>query len=122
MSRMLVLWLMGASSALGQSVRLESIAPHATDAAITSWNSPHVAAIDTARPHAPVLFLYLHGQGGSGGGAQELLKVAAGEGLFVVGLTYPNDWTPFTYCSSSNSDCYENLRREILDGVDRSPS
>jgi pimeloyl-ACP methyl ester carboxylesterase len=110
-----------APAALGQSIRVEQITPHATDAAITQWNPAHVAMLDTSRAARPVLFLYLHGQGGSGGGAQELLRVAAGEGLFTVGLTYPNDWTPFTYCNGSNSDCYENLRREILDGVDRSP-
>src|SRR6185436_10768105 len=38
-------------SAMAQSIRLESIAPHTTDAAIISWNSPHIAALDTAQAH-----------------------------------------------------------------------
>jgi hypothetical protein len=113
--------LFGASAAVGQTVRLEQVLPHATDPAMTQWTAAHIAALDTSRAARPALFLYLHGQGGTGGGAQELLRVAAGEGLFAVGLTYPNDWTPFQYCASSTSDCYENIRREILDGVDRSP-
>jgi hypothetical protein len=108
-----------AAPALAQNIRVESIPPAATDPLITQWTTPHVAALDTSRPHLDVLFVYLHGLGGAPGGASDLIRTAASEGLYAVGITYPNDWVPFQLCATS--ECYENLRREILDGVDHSP-
>ncbi len=115
-------WAIASSIATAQAVRTESISPTATDAAITQWTSPHYVAFDTAATPRGLLFVYMHGQGGAGGGASELLKTAASERFHAVGITYPNDWAPFSFCSSgTDADCYENLRREILDGTDRSP-
>jgi len=117
----LVLSIVG-SSAFAQSLRVESILPSTTDLAITSWNAPHVAAFDPIVDQRGQLFVYLHGQGGTAGGSTELIKTAAALGYHAVGITYPNDWGPFALCNSStDSQCAENLRREIVEGVDYSP-
>jgi acetyl esterase/lipase len=110
------------AAANAQSLRVESILPSVTDPAITSWNSPHVVAFDPVADLRGELFVYLHGQGGTPGGATELIRSAAELGYHAVGLTYPNDWSPFILCNASaDPACAENVRREILDGVDRSP-
>lgn len=111
-----------AGSASAQSIRLESILPSATDPAITSWNSAHIAALDTLADPRTELFLYLHGQGGTPGTALDLIKAAAELGYHAIGITYPNDWSPFNLCSGgADPNCPENVRREILEGVDHSP-
>lgn len=104
-------------------VRLENVTPITTDPAISGWFGAHGTAFDPVADQRGELLVYLHGQGGTGTGASELLKTAARAGYHVVGLTYPNDWSPFNFCSGGGDpDCAEKIRREILDGVDRSPS
>lgn len=104
-----------------QSLRTEVVLPRDTDPDITGWLGAHFVAVDNSVPARNRLFVYLHGQGGTGGGATELVRSAAQLGLHAVGLTYPNDWSPFNLCSGgSDPNCAENLRREIIDGVDRS--
>jgi hypothetical protein len=101
-------------------VRTENILPQSTDPAIDGWLGAHSVAFSPSIAHRNLLFLYLHGQGGSGTGASGLLKTAAEEGFHAVGLTYPNDWSPFNLCAGDPS-CPENLRSEIIDGTDRTP-
>ncbi len=111
-----------AGAALGQTLRTEQVTPQSTDPAITGWLSPHFAALATDRPHRGLLFLYMHGQGGNGSGATELVKTAAEEGFHAVGVTYACDWSPFTLCQGSGDpDCPEKVRRETLEGADYSP-
>lgn len=108
-----------AAAARGQGVRLELIAPAATEPAISGWTASHAAALETGGGDLRGrLLVYLHGQGGTGNGARDLLRTAAEEGFHAVGLTYPNDVSPFNACGGDRA-CPENLRREILDGVDR---
>src|SRR5262245_51345650 len=103
-------------------LRTENISPQSTDPAITQWLSPHYVVVDTAATPRNQLFVFMHGQSGVPASCSELIETAAMERYHAVGVTYPNDWTPFTFCSNgSDPDCYENLRREILDGIDRSP-
>lgn len=110
------------AAANAQSLRVESILPSTTDPAITSWNAAHVVAIDTIADQRGELFIYLHGQGGTPGGATELITSAAELGYHAIGLTYANDWSPFILCNASTDPaCAENVRREILEGVDHSP-
>jgi acetyl esterase/lipase len=104
-------------------VRTETVTPVSTDPAITGWTAAHGVAYSTAvvHPNPGKLFIYMHGQGGAGSGAMELLKTAAEEGYFAIGVTYPNDWQPFNLCTGSGDvDCAEKIRREIIDGTDRS--
>jgi len=102
-----------------QMVRTETVAPVAANPAVSGWLASHLVAYAPDITQRNQLFLFLHGMGGSGGAASELVKTAAGLGFHAVGLTYPNDWSPFNLCSG-NPNCPEAIRREILDGVDRS--
>jgi len=108
------------SAAVAQTVRTESVLPVSTDPAITGWFGAHYVAYATDITHRNQLFVYIHGQGGTGAGATELVKSAAELGFHAVGLTYPNDWSPFIVCGT-DAACPENLRREIIDGTDRTP-
>lgn len=110
------------AAANAQTLRVDSIFPSTTDPAITAWNAAHVVAIDTIADQRGELFIYLHGQGGTPGGATELITSAAELGYHAIGLTYANDWSPFVVCNASTDPaCAENIRREILEGVDHSP-
>lgn len=114
---------LASSPAVAQTVRIELISPLATDPQITGWTANHAVAYSTDLPPAQrqgKLCLFLHGLGGTGAGAQELLRTAARAGYHAVGLTYANDWAPITLCSN-DSACAERVRREIVEGVDHSP-
>lgn len=109
------------ANATGQPVRVESVLPASTDSAINGWLGAHSVAFSAETDQRGQLFVYLHGQGSTGTGANELLRTAAHAGYHAIGLTYPNDWSPFNLCSgSTDPSCAENARREIIDGVDRS--
>ena len=104
-----------------QTLRTESILPAATDQAIDQALGPHYVAYGLDVAHRGRLFVYLHGLGGVASGATELIKTAAELGFHAVGITYVNEVVPFASCGTVSSQCYEDLRREMLDGVDRSP-
>jgi hypothetical protein len=123
--RALLLALSGLSAAAGmirgQTLRIETVSPQATDPAITQWLSPHYVILDTSASLRNQLFVFMHGLNGSPGSATELLKTAGMERYHVVGITYPNDWVPFNYCADGGDpDCYENLPLEIIEGTDHS--
>ncbi|MFM8732670.1 MAG: BPSS1187 family protein, partial [Phycisphaerales bacterium] len=103
-----------------QTVRTESVAPVAANPAASGWFAPHLVAFAPDVTQRNQLFVFLHGMGGNGSGASALVRSAAELGFHAVGLTYPNDWSPFNLCSG-DPNCPEAIRREILDGVDRSP-
>ncbi|MCX5692056.1 MAG: alpha/beta hydrolase, partial [Planctomycetota bacterium] len=104
-----------------QAVRTENVLPASTDPAISGWFGAHVAAFAPTAATRDRLFVYLHGQGGTAGSATELVNSAAEVGFHAVGLTYANDWSPFNVCGGDPA-CPEALRREIVDGVDRTPT
>jgi acetyl esterase/lipase len=114
--------LTGAAASQAQPVRVETIIPTVTDPAISAWNTPHVAAFEPLADQRGQLFIFLHGQGGAPANATELIKAAARLGYHAIGLSYPNDWSPFILCNASTDpNCAENLRREILEGINYSP-
>ena len=118
-----VCWIavgVAAHQSAAQAVRTETVLPASTDPAISGWFGAHFAAFAPTAATRDRLFVYLHGQGGTAGGATELVKSAAEVGFHAVGLTYPNDWSPFNVCGGDPA-CPEALRREIVDGVDRTP-
>jgi hypothetical protein len=101
-------------------VRTETVAPNVANPAVSGWLAPHLVAFAPCATQRNQLFLFLHGLGGTGTGASGLVTSAAELGFHAVGLTYPNDWTPFNLCSG-NPKCPEAVRREIVEGVDHSP-
>lgn len=110
-----------ATPANAQALREQSIAPQSTDPQISSWTANHAVVIHTdPAARRGELCLFLHGLGGTGQGARDLLRTAGELGYHALGLTYPNDWSPFVVCAGDPA-CPEALRREIVDGVDRTP-
>lgn len=99
---------------------LHQVPPHATDDAIqTRWLSDHYVWLDTAAHHRKRLFVHMPGTLNTPSSFQLVAQEAARLGYHVIVLTYPNDWE-ITICKADPS-CQENLRMEVIDGIDRSP-
>jgi hypothetical protein len=94
-----------------------------TDQEIDEWLQPHVIEIDrTVQPH-DLLVVHFPGSFDVPANSKLILQHAARRGYPAIGLRYPNSWTVNSLCSSSTDpDCFEKVRMEILDGIDRSDS
>jgi pimeloyl-ACP methyl ester carboxylesterase len=109
------------AGAFGQTVREESIPPVATDPAITIALSPHRVAFAPDVPHRDLLFIYLHGAGGTAGSGTDVVQTAAERGFHAIGITYYMDVLPPQICPGGDFACYRAVRREILEGIDYTP-
>lgn len=115
-----LLWITVASLAAQPVTRF--IDPAVTDSAIDQWLEPHLVSYDPSIPHRQQLFVFLPGSFGQPRHYQQLLRMAARLGLYVIGLRYPNSWTVYSLCSESpDSACHFKVRFEIVEGVDLSP-
>ena len=117
-------WVLAAAAVLvvGGCLQETRVRPSATDPAITTFDTSHVVVRDPAVPARGRLFVFLPGSFGTPRGDEDVVREAARAGLHAVGLTYPNGWTVHALCAAvpEDPDCEEHVRREILDGVDRS--
>ena len=96
------------------------IDPADTDQEIDEWLQSHVVEIDRAVPAEDVLLLHFPGSFDIPTNSKLILQHAARRGYPAIGLRYPNSWTVNSLCrSSTDSECFEKVRLEILDGVDR---
>lgn len=96
------------------------VKPSDTDAAIQGqWLSEHYVWLDPAASGGNKLFVHMPGTKNTPSSFQRLAKEAARLGYHVIVLTYPNDWE-ITICNA-DPICEENVRLEVIDGVDRSP-
>lgn len=102
---------------------IKRIRPSDTDPQISTFNedsnyvylNPSVAAKN-------ILLVHLPGSFGEPKRATLFGSLAADLGFHSIGLMYPNAPTVGSFCTNSNDpDCFENVRREIVDGVDYSP-
>jgi hypothetical protein len=108
------------ATAAAQAQNEYFVTPSSTDAAISGWNDPHVVEIDRSAAQNRILFVHLVGSFGTPDSSKLILRQAARGGDRAIGLTYPNSWTVDSLCdSSSDPDCYEKVRLEIIDGGDR---
>ncbi len=98
------------------------IAPADTDPAIDDWLEPHFVALDAAVPSRGRLLVFFPGSGALPSQYTEFVRFAAGLGFHAIGLRYPNSWSVnFDLCGfSTDADCHERVRSEILDGGDSS--
>jgi hypothetical protein len=95
--------------------------PSETDSSITQWQEPHLVAIPGKRPFRDTLCLFFAGSYGVPGSVRLLQEQLASCGYRSIDLRYPNSWTTPGLCGDSpDSDCYDNFRMEVLDGIDRS--
>lgn len=96
--------------------------PADTDPAIDDWLQPHVAMLDTSVERRDLLFVFMPGSFGKPENTRLVIENAARQGYFALGLRYPNSWTVNTLCGATGSlACFEDVRLEIIDGVDRTP-
>jgi len=94
--------------------------PTATDPAIKKALQPHRAWLTPAKAHSGKLVLFLGGTDSHPGQYDLLLAEAARLGHHVLGLHYPNEQSVAGLCGA-DLNCYEHVRRELLEGVDYSP-
>jgi hypothetical protein len=96
------------------------VAPADTDVEIDLWIQPHVVEIDRSIQSEDVLFVHFPGSFDIPTNSELILQHAARRGFPAIGLRYPNSWTVNGLCrTSSDAGCFEDVRMEILDGVDR---
>jgi len=101
---------------------LHRVHPSDTDPAITNFNSFHFALVDPSVESRNNLFVFLPGTLGVPAIYQEILQSAALKGFHSIGLTYVNGQAVnFDVCQgTTDSNCHENVRLEIIEGVDHS--
>jgi hypothetical protein len=95
------------------------IPPKDTDSAIDDAFDPHIATYDPKVAANGKLFVYLPGEKGTPDEALKVLERAVSAGYHVISLMYVNTHSIVTLCAADLA-CYENVRLEIIDGIDRS--
>lgn len=105
--------------AFSQTV-VRQIRPSDTDPLITTFNTDsNYVYINTASIAKNILVVHLPGSYGEPKRATLYGTLAADLGFHSIGLMYPNIPTVGSFCTnSSDAYCFENVRREIVEGVD----
>jgi hypothetical protein len=99
------------------------ISAHQTDPNIPSETQKHYVYINRACTPKNILLVYLGGTAANPSSTQYFPAMAANNGFYVVNLKYPNNVSAQVPCRNSpDADCYENFRKEILEGIDYSPN
>lgn len=96
------------------------VPPQLTDNRIDGWLEDHYVAINQSVPAKNKLFIFFAATTGLPTNYKLLVQQAANNGYHAIGLRYPNTNTVGDLCAeSSEPDCFEKVRVEILLGVDR---
>jgi hypothetical protein len=110
-----------AQSCPSDSLHQYTVSAHQTDVNIPNEPQKHYVFINTACAPKNVLMVYLVGTSANPSGTLYFPQLAANNGFHVVSLKYPNSVSPQTPCrNNSDIDCYEDFRKEILEGLDYS--
>lgn len=98
------------------------ISPQATDPAIDQFLDTHDAYLDPTAQGKHRLLLFMAGTGQRPQQFLFIQKEAARLGYHVVGLMIPNTGGFARFCPPlpDPAKCYEDVRLELLDGIDRS--
>jgi hypothetical protein len=103
-------------------VGLTAVSPATTDAALAGSEAPHRVYLDPAATPRNQLLLFLPGTGGRNTGPPRAFSVTAAElGYHVIELAYPNALSATVCWKDPDPSCFENFRREIIEGNDTSP-
>ncbi len=100
------------------------VAPQTTDPAIDQFLDNHYVWLDTTAQTNHKLLVFMPGAGQAPGMFQLVQQEAARLGYHVIGLSYVTRLGGLLMACPDDPDpaaCYENVRLEILDGIDRSP-
>lgn len=108
---------------LGQTV-VRQVRPSDTDPLITTFDADsNYVYLNPSMAARNILVVHLPGSYGEPKRATLFGTLAADLGFHSIGLMYPNVPTVGSICSSSSdANCFENVRREIIEGIDYSPS
>jgi hypothetical protein len=121
MRKLTLLFCAFSISALSQ-VTLKKVKPSSTDPLITTFDvDSHYVYLNQSSISKEKLVVHLPGTFGEPKRARLFGSLAANLGFHSIGLMYPNVPTVGSFCTN-NADlsCFENVRREIIEGVDYS--
>lgn len=99
---------------------IKKIKPSTTDATITTFDADsNFVYLNQSISPKNLLLVHLPGSYGEPKRATIFGSLAANQGFHSIGLMYPNVPTVGSFCTN-NADltCFENVRREIIEGVD----
>jgi hypothetical protein len=107
---------------LTAQVTLKQIRPSDTNPLITTFNTDsHYVYLNASVIAKNILVVHLPGSYGEPKRSTLFGTLAANLGFHSIGLMYPNIPTVGSFCTNSNDlQCFENTRREIIEGVDYS--
>lgn len=114
------LWVL--PHAVSAQLTVRKVKPVDTDAQITTFTADsHYVYLNTTAPPKNILLVHLPGSFGEPKRATLFGSLAANLGFHSIGLMYPNVPTVGSFCSNdTDPDCFENVRREIIEGIDYS--
>ena len=114
----LFLWMV---NSYGQ-LTIRKVKPSDTDPLISTFNTDsNYVYLNTSITPKNILVIHLPGTGGEPKRATLWGSLSANAGFHSIGLMYPNSPTVGSFCSaSSDVNCFENVRREIIEGVNYS--
>ncbi len=116
---LLISFSLGAQNCSLDSLRIEAIDANATDTEINPEIQNHQVFINTDCNQNGQLLIHLVGSFDNPANTTLFPTHAANNGFKVIVLKYPNLVAAFGTCSSSTDiDCYDNYRQEIVFGED----
>lgn len=95
-----------------------AFAPSMTNPKIDAFNEPHLAFFAKGSNIQHKLVVLLGAQGTKPSDYKAFCQDAALQGYHVLALSYPNDTAIADLCGD-NDTCYDVVRQEYFDGVDR---
>lgn len=108
-------------NSFGQNLpNFKTVLPSVTDAGINTFDTPHGVYFNSSAQSKNKLVVFIPGTNGNGMGAKLFSQVAANEGFHVVSLSYPSSVAATICHSQTDENCFENFRREIIEGKDLS--
>ncbi len=102
--------------------QIKKIKPSDTDPLIATFNADsHYVYFNPAVNAQQILVVHLPGSFGEPKRATLFGTLSANLGFHSIGLMYPNVPTVGSFCTNStDANCFEDVRREIVEGVDYS--
>lgn len=102
-------------------LQVYQVTAHQTDNNISTEVEKHFAYVNTSCDLKNLLLLFLVGTNAAPASVQYFPELVANNGYHVINLKYPNNVSAQTPCRNSpDVDCYENFRKEILEGINYS--
>lgn len=99
-----------------------TVLPAATNTCLVQAPDSHFVAVAPGTGAPGRLFVFLPGSGAAPRSYRRIVVEAAAVGWHALGLSYPNDLPVAVRCALAGSDCYADVRLEVLTGLDATPT